>query len=140
MPFKNTHMRSVSPLISPRSFLWGLGVACALCVPRSSKCSTLCSAWTADLSVHGFPGRIPGVGLPFPLGDLLRSGLNPHLLDLSHWQASSLPCTTCWAQLQGMWSLNLQQDQTWALSSRRASLNHWSRQKSGSGVMIWLRW
>ncbi|CAI9152781.1 unnamed protein product [Rangifer tarandus platyrhynchus] len=76
---------------------WEIRIDTYTCVHSKSSqpCPTLCNPWTAahqaPLSM-GFSRQEYWSGLPCPIpGDFQTQGLNPCLLHLLHWQASSLP-------------------------------------------------
>ena len=71
------------------------GIAC-VSAKSFQSCLTLCDSMDCSLpdsSVHGiFQARtLDWVAMPSSRGIFPTQGLNPHLLQLQHWQAGSLP-------------------------------------------------
>ena len=140
-----THMRSVSPLISHVNFFVGgcKGCLCPVC-PRSVVFNSLQLHGLQTRLSMGFSRQEYWSGLPFPLGDLRRSGIEPASPEspaLADGFSPPAPpvkpsCKACGLLIP---QAGIKHGPS---AAEVQSLNHWSAREVWVRLtlMIWLRW
>ena len=140
-----THMRSVSPLISHVNFFVGgcKGCLCPVC-PRSVVFNSLQLHGLQTRLSMGFSRQEYWSGLPFPLGDLRRSGIEPASPESPALADGFFPpappvkpsCKACGLLIP---QAGIKHGPS---AAEVQSLNHWSAREVWVRLtsMIWLRW